>query len=297
MDVVEVSGISKTFGQTKAVDDVYFEARAGEMLGMVGPNGAGKTTTMRILMDIIRPDSGEVRVLGQLPADATKNRIGYLPEERGLYRKLTVTETITYLSTLKMADPRAVAARSEDLLTRLGMFPHRHKKIEALSRGMGQIIQFIVTVAHNPDLIVMDEPFSGLDPVNTRLIKSELLLLRERGKTIILSTHLMNDVEELCDRVLMIDKGRVVLYGGLTEVKQKYRDNSILVQASALPKELPGVTSRRQQGGCWELSLAPDTDPNVVLRYLLDNGSRVERFELATPSLNDIFIRVVEAGR
>ncbi|MCJ7764071.1 MAG: ATP-binding cassette domain-containing protein, partial [Dehalococcoidales bacterium] len=225
--VTEVNNVVKTYGEKSVVNDVSFSVSPGEIFGLIGPNGAGKTTTIRLMMDIIKPDSGEIRILGERLSEGTKDKIGYLPEERGLYKKLTVMETLTYLAALKGS--QADNSRAEALLKRVGMLAHKNKKIEELSRGMGQLIQFLATIIHDPQLIILDEPFAGLDPVNTELLKEIILELRTRNKAFILSTHQMNQVEELCDRILMINHGCSVLYGKLADIKNKYRNNSVLV--------------------------------------------------------------------
>ena len=196
---VEVTHINKSFGGNMVVQDVSFTIETGEVFGLVGPNGAGKTTTIRMLMDIIRPDSGEISLFGQPLGEESKNRIGYLPEERGLYRKMRVSDTLAYLASLKNVETRVAQERAEELLREMDMLPHRGKKISELSRGMGQIIQFLVTITHSPDLIILDEPFAGLDPVNRQLLKGFLLELRRQGRVIILSTHMMNEVEGATD--------------------------------------------------------------------------------------------------
>jgi len=297
MSVVEVRRVSKSFGGNRVVDEVSFEVGAGEIFGLVGPNGAGKTTTIRMLMDIIKPDAGELRLFGEHLGEETKNRVGYLPEERGLYRKLTVVEVLTYLAALKDVPPGRAKSRATELLQRTNMLPHQNKKIEELSRGMGQLIQFIATIIHDPDLVILDEPFSGLDPVNIFLLKEMTAELRGQGKSIILSTHLMNEVEELCDRILMINKGQAVLYGSLKEIKSQYRQNSIFVECDHLPEGLPGVLSVKDHGKHFELFLEGETSPREVLNALLSQGVQVDRFEVSTPSLAEIFIRVVKEGR
>jgi ABC-2 type transport system ATP-binding protein len=291
---VEISHINKSFGGNMVVQDVSFTIETGEVFGLVGPNGAGKTTTIRMLMDIIRPDSGEIRLFGQPLGEESKNRIGYLPEERGLYRKMRVSDTLAYLASLKNVETRVAKERAEELLREMDMLPHRGKKISELSRGMGQIIQFLVTITHSPDLIILDEPFAGLDPVNRQLLKGFLLGLRRQGKVIILSTHMMNEVEEMCDRILMIDKGRVVLYGNLAEIKWRFRNNSVVVDCDGDIGELDGVSGRKEHGKYMELFLDGDTTPQEILGKLVARNLRVNRFEVTTPSLNEIFLQVVK---
>jgi len=233
-----------------------------------------------------------VTILGEKLSEASKNRLGYLPEERGLYRNLTVIDSIVYLASLKGMDRHLAEGKADELLKHTGMLPHKGKKIEELSRGMGQIIQFIVTIIHNPELVVLDEPFAGLDPVNTELLKRILVDLRNQGKAVILSTHQMNQVEELCDRILMIDNGRSVLQGNLTEIKSKYRSNSVIIDAEGDLGQIPGVAEKRAHKGYVELILDGNTTPKQLLERLVSTGIVINQFEVATPSLNEIFLRV-----
>jgi len=294
---VEASRLFKWFGGRAVVKDVSFTLARGEVFGLVGPNGAGKTTTIRMLMDIIRPDSGEIRLFGQPIDESTKDRIGYLPEERGLYRRMRVSDTIVYLASLKNMVAQAAKERAEMLLKQADMSPHQGKKVSELSRGMAQIIQFLVTIAHQPDLIVLDEPFAGLDPVNRQLLKDIVLQLRNEGRTIVLSTHMMNEVEEMCDRIMMIDQGRGVLYGDLAAIKWRYRNNSVFVGSDDDIGELEGVSGKKTHGRDVELFLDADTPPQNVLNQLVARNIRVNRFEVSTPSLNEIFIQVVQDRR
>lgn len=287
---VEVNKIYKTYGEKTVVSDVSFTVEKGEIFGLIGPNGAGKTTTIRMMMDIIKPDSGEVYILGEQFKEDTKNKIGYLPEERGLYKKQTVMDTLRYMSSLKNA--RVDDARIEEMLKLVGMLPHKNKKIDEMSRGMGQLIQFLVTIIHDPELVILDEPFSGLDPVNTELLKGLIKDLKKQGKSVIFSTHQMNQVEELCDRLFMINRGARVLYGSLDEIKQKYRDNSVFIKCTGDIGTLKGVTGSRQREGYTEFFLDEKTTPQDILQQLVAKRITVTRFEIGTPSLNEIFIRV-----
>jgi ABC-2 type transport system ATP-binding protein len=295
MLAVEVSHVAKSFADKVAVDDLSFEVAPGEMFGLIGPNGAGKTTTIRMMMDIIKPDSGGVTIFGEKLGEATKNRLGYLPEERGLYKKLSVIDSIVYLASLKGVDRHSAAAKAEELLNQTGMLDSKKKKIEELSKGMGQIIQFIVTIIHDPQLVVLDEPFAGLDPVNTELLKGMLAGLRNHGKAVILSTHQMNQVEELCDRILMINHGQAILYGNLGEIKARYRGNSVIVDFEGELGQIPGVIAKRPGKGYTELILDGRTTHQQVLTHLVSRGLVINRFEVATPSLNEIFLK--EAGK
>jgi ABC-2 type transport system ATP-binding protein len=297
MNKVEVSGISKSFKGVKVVDSVSFSIGQGEIFGMVGPNGAGKTTTIRMLMDIIKPDSGDIKILGEPINERTKNRIGYLPEERGLYKKLTVSESLIYLAALKGVRGRLARERAEELLKRVNMLPHKDKKTEELSHGMGQLIQFVATILHDPELVVFDEPFAALDPVNTQLLKELILELRSQGKSVILSTHMMNQVEELSDRILMINKGQAVLYGSLAEIKSRYRNNSVFLECDHMPEGLPGVVGSKAHGKYMEIFLDGRVSPQEILSALINKGVKVDRFEVSTPSLNEIFIQVAKEGQ
>ena len=293
MPATEVNHIFKSYADKAVVNDLSFSVARGEIFGLIGPNGAGKTTTIRMMMDIIKPDSGDVTMLDEKLSEASKNRLGYLPEERGLYRKLTTIDSIIYLASLKGMDRHSAEEKANELLNQTGMLPHKRKKIEELSQGMGQIIQFIVTIIHDPELVILDEPFAGLDPVNTELLKGMFVDLRNQGKAVILSTHRMNEVEELCDRILMINNGRSVLYGNLTEIKSSYRSNSVILDFDGELGEVPGVTGKRTNKGYVELVLDGNTTPQQVLERLVSTGIVINRFEVATPPLNEIFLKVV----
>jgi ABC-2 type transport system ATP-binding protein len=292
MDTVTVNHIVKAFTDKVAVNDLSFSIKPGEIFGLIGPNGAGKTTTIKMIMDIIRPDSGEVKILGEKFSESSKNKIGYMPEERGLYKKARVLDTIVYLAMLKGMDKRTAIVKANKLLEQTGMLPNARKKMEELSKGMSQLIQFIVTTIHDPQLLIMDEPFSGLDPVNAEASMKWLLDLRDQGRSIILSTHQMNQVEEMCDRILMVDHGRAVLYGDLKEIKTRFRNNSVIVSSEGEISNLPGVTEKRPGKDYMELFLDGKTTPQQVLKTLVDRGIIVNRFELAMPPLNEIFIKV-----
>jgi ABC-2 type transport system ATP-binding protein len=290
---VEVNHVVKSYADKVVVNDISFSVAQGEIFGLIGPNGAGKTTTIRMMMDIIKPDSGDVTILDEKLSEASKNKLGYLPEERGLYRKLSTIDSIIYLASLKGMDRHSAEEKANELLNQTGMLAHKRKKIEELSQGMGQIIQFIVTIIHDPELIILDEPFAGLDPVNTELLKRMFVDLRNQGKAVILSTHRMNEVEELCDRILMINNGRSVLYGKLAEIKSKYRSNSVLLEFEGRLGEVPAVTDKRTHKGYIELVLDENTTPQQVLERLVSTGIIINRFEVATPPLNEIFLKVV----
>jgi ABC-2 type transport system ATP-binding protein len=295
---ISVERITKNYGDFRAVDDLSFDVYSGEVFAMLGPNGSGKTTTMRMILDIIKPDSGRISVLGGALTDAAKDRIGYLPEERGLYRSVRLLEMMVYLGTLKGLSHAEAQKRSLALLERLELTEHMKKKVSELSKGMQQKIQFAVTVLHDPDLIIIDEPFSGLDPVNTLVLKDLLLEFRDKGGTIVMSTHQMWQVEEMCNRLLMIHKGQQKLYGAVDEIRKQYAQNAVIVEGTGNWSALPGVakiepTENGRKGAM--LYLQPDSTPEQLLAALVATpDTHIERFELAVPSLNDIFIRVVE---
>jgi ABC-2 type transport system ATP-binding protein len=294
---VEADHLAKRFGDTQAVVDVSFDIKPGEVFGLLGPNGAGKTTTIRILMDIFEPDAGSVRVFGGKLDQARKRRIGYMPEERGLYKDQKLEPTLIYLATLKGLDERTARTRLDQWLARLELREHRAKKVQELSRGMQQKAQIIATFLHEPDLIVIDEPFSGLDPVNTRLVKEILEEQRLAGKAILMSTHQMHHLEALCDRIVLIDEGRAVLYGEVREIKRNFAGNAIVVEGHGDFTLIPGVLESRNHNDTWHLALQVGVDPQAVFRTLAAREDlRIERFELAAPSLEDIFISVVQNG-
>lgn len=295
---VVISHLSKSFGPVRAVEDVSFEVHAGEIFGLLGPNGAGKTTTIRMMLDIFRPERGEVSVLGGKLDEAKKNRIGYLPEERGLYRDLKLEPTLVFLATLKGLDEATARKRLTGWLKRLDLYDHRQKKIQELSKGMQQKAQVIATLLHEPDLIVVDEPFAGLDPVNTRLVEDIIREQQQAGKTIIMSTHQMYQVEALCSRIALIDKGRTVLYGQVDQIKRNFAGNAVLVKGKGDFTHVPGVLETRQVNGDWHMALAPGASPQEVFRTLAArDGLKIERFEIAEPSLDDIFISVVTGSQ
>jgi len=294
MKVVEVDHLSKSYADVVAVNDLTFSVSSGEILGLIGPNGAGKSSTIKIILDFMKPDSGEVRIFDQQMNEAIKDRIGYLPEERGLYKRLTAIDLILYLASLKGMDKATAEKKANILLEKTGMLEHKNKKNKEMSRGMGQLIQFIVTVIHDPDLVILDEPFSGLDPVRTETVQNIIAQLRDEGKAVILSTHQMNRVEELCDRVLMIDKGRSILYGDIMETRTKFRRNSVQVVIDGELGDLPGVIDRKVKSDYIELVLAPDTSSQTILDQLRESGTTVNRFEVTTPSLNEVFLHLVK---
>jgi len=290
--VILVEDLVKRYDDVVAVDELSFEVEQGELFGLLGPNGAGKTTTIRMMMDILQPDAGRVRILGRRPGEA-KERVGYLPEERGLYRDVKVLDTLIYLAELKGVSRKKAQERGRDLLERIRLEDWADRRVKDLSRGMQQRLQFIASMVHDPDLLILDEPFQGLDPVNTERLKGFVDEMRRTGKTIVLSTHQMNLVEALCDRILLINNGRAVLYGHLDRIKEQNAPNTVRLRADSVPDELPGVVSREVDDGACHLTLDEGVDPQDVLRDLVERGVRIREFEVAPVPLEDIFVDVV----
>lgn len=296
MTTVEVAHLAKSFGDVRAVEDVSFSVGKGEIFGLLGPNGAGKTTTIRVMLDIFKPDSGQVSILGGPMSEATQDRIGYMPEERGLYQDTALDRCLTYLGSLKGLSAADVRQRTRDYLERFDLEEHKKKKVKELSKGMQQKAQIIATLLHDPELIIIDEPFTALDPVNTQLIKEIFRELRAKGSTIIMSTHQMHQVEELCDRIVLIDHGRTVLYGDLDEIRSRFTGHAVLVRAQGNLPKLSGVENITQLNGVQQLTLSSGTTPQDVLRELVAQNVQLEQFEVAVPTLDEIFIKVVSAG-
>ena len=290
--IIQVRDLVKRYGNVVAVDGLSFEVEQGEIFGLLGPNGAGKTTTIRVIMDILNPDAGSVTVLGQPPGRA-KERVGYLPEERGLYRNLKVLDTLVYLAELKGVARQQAQERAMKLLGRIQLADWAKRKVRDLSQGMQQRLQFAATLIHDPEVLFLDEPFQGLDPVNAERIKNFIANLQREGKTIVLSTHQMNRVEALCNRILLINRGQAVLYGPLAEIKQEYAPNAVRVRAPRIPPDLPGVVEMEPNDGAFNLALAEGAYPQEVLRALLDRGVEVQAFEVAPVPLEDIFVAAV----
>jgi ABC-2 type transport system ATP-binding protein len=295
MNALEIDHVSKRFGDFVAVKDLTLAIRPGTVYGLLGPNGAGKTTTIRMIMNIMIPDSGRIQVLGRTMDEAMKARIGYLPEDRGLYPKMKVGETLDFLAEIKGVSKAEAAKSMAFWLDRFELAGWREKRVDQLSKGMQQKIQFIVTVIHRPDLIILDEPFTGLDPVNTKLLKDIMLELKAEGKTIIFSTHRMEQVEMICDNICLINKGEAVLEGGLLEIKSHYGKNTILLEYQGeigFLRRLPEVEKIDDYGRSAEIRLREGADAQNVLARLAGQV-RVGKFEIQEPSLNTIFIEKV----
>jgi len=295
--VVEVDHVSKSFGSNQAVQDVSFEVGRGEIFGMLGPNGAGKTTTIRMILDIFKPDQGRIAVMGGALTEEKKDLIGYMPEERGLYQDIPLERCLIYLAVLKGLPQEEAKKRLSRYLEQFDLTDHRKKKVKDLSKGMQQKAQIISTFIHQPELVIIDEPFSGLDPINTQMVKDLILEMRSKGATFIMSTHQMHQVEELCDRIVLINEGKSVLYGNTREIRRRYAGNTILVESPDELPSLPEISAITRQNHGVRLELAPGVTAQEILENLVAKKVMVERFEIAIPSINEIFIRVVSEGK
>ncbi len=296
MNAVEVAGLAKAFGDTQAVADVSFAVGRGEIFGLLGPNGAGKTTTIRLALGIFKPDRGTISVLGGGMTDAVKNRIGYMPEERGLYQDISLERCLIYLATLKGLSSSQAKNRLSTLLEHFDLAQHRQKKVKELSKGMQQKAQIIATILHQPELVIIDEPFTSLDPINTQMVKDLIRDLQRQGTTILMSTHQMHQVEELCDRILLIHRGLNLLYGRLHEIRRRFAGEAVLVQTVEDLPEIEGIESVTSVNGGARCSLSPGTSPQDLLTRIVELGLTVEKFEIALPALDEIFIRAVREG-
>ncbi len=288
--------VTKRFGDFTAVEDLSFEIRSGRVFGFIGPNGAGKTTTIRMIVGITAPDEGSVELFGQAANFELQDRIGYLPEERGLYKKIKVAEQLRYFAALKGVSRKEADRRIDYWLDRMKLSEWKNKKTTDLSKGMSQKIQFISTVLHDPELLILDEPFSGLDPVNVEFLIEVVSELKEQHKTIIFSTHLMETAERLCDDIILINKSRKVLSGTLREVKESFGSNRIALRADAAEAILADrslVSKAIAHADETVVVLADGVDEQLLLQRLVAGGSRVTKFEKVEPSLNDIFIEQV----
>ena len=289
--------VTKRFGDKLAVNDLSLVVPRGTIYGFLGQNGAGKTTTLRMITGIYMPDQGSVEVLGDPRPDAVRERIGYLPEEKGLYKKMKVGEMVAYLGRLKGLDGRVAKQRAVDLLTRYELGPRINSRCETLSKGMGQKVQVLGTLVHEPELVILDEPFSGLDPINTQVLRDLILAMRRDGRTVLFSTHVMEQAEQLCDSIVLIHRGTKLLDGGLAQVRAS-GDSGIRLDYDGdgtLLKSLRGVERVTDMGKTAEIFLEAGVDPQEVLRQLVGLVA-VRRFDLTEPSLHEVFVRTVEAA-
>jgi ABC-2 type transport system ATP-binding protein len=296
MEAIVLERVSKRFDSVVAVDDLSLRVEQGAVFGLLGPNGAGKTTTLRMILNILAPDEGTIQVLGQPASGRTQDLIGYLPEERGLYARMKVREVLVFLAALKGLSEAEALKRVRQWLERLELASWAEKKINDLSKGMQQKAQFIAAVIHRPPLLILDEPFTGLDPVNATQIKDIMLELRAQGSTVILSTHRMEQVEMMCDAICLINRGRSVLAGDLRAIKQSYGKNTVRIEYSGDGNflDLPHLVERVNHfGAVVEAKLRSGADPQEILKAALARGVRLSRFELVEPPLHDIFIEKV----
>lgn len=295
MATIIVDKIAKSFGTTQAVKDVSFEVRPGEIFGLLGPNGSGKTTSIRVILDIYQPDSGSVTILDGPMTYEKLNHIGYIPEERGLYQDVPLDRCLTYLATLKGLTESQIKERLPKFLAKFDLTEHAKKKAKELSKGMQQKGQLIAALIHDPEIIIIDEPFSALDPINTQLVKDLLIEQRNAGKTIVMSTHQMNQVEQLCDRLVLINHGQVLLQGELSEIRNHFRTNEVIIEAlNPLPEKLNGVSRIEKLNGAYRLSPQEGLSSHELLNELVTQGIKLNSFEVAVPTLDEIFIKVVK---
>lgn len=297
MNILELHNLKKFFATQKAVDDISMTLEQGNIFGLLGPNGAGKTTLIRMITGIFYPDAGEIFLKGRKfdPENDVKY-IGYMPEERGLYKKMKIGEQALYLARLKGLSKAEAMHKIKDWFKRLEMESWWNKKVEDLSKGMGQKLQFVITVLHEPDLIILDEPFSGLDPINANLIKDEIYRLAQNGSTIIFSTHRMEQVEEICNHIALVNKGKKILDGTVKGVKQDFKENLFSLQAENIPSLLTNTFFEvvKANGNELTVKINEGYKPNDVLSHFINNGASIISFKEILPSLNDIFIKLVE---
>ena len=298
--ILVLDRVTKRFAGHTAVDGLSLSVRAGVIFGLLGPNGAGKTTSIRVIMDIFQPDEGSVQLFGERAGRDHSARIGYLPEERGLYPRMRVLDVLVFLAEVKGVPRRAARLRALEWLDRLGLGDWRLRRVNELSKGMQQKVQFISTMLHDPDLVILDEPFSGLDPVNAQVMKDTVLELRRRGKTILFSTHIMEQAEKLCDELCIIARGKKLVDGALSDIKRTRGGHHLVIGFDGAPGAAAQLFADKRvvrklddYGQYAELELAPDADPQRLLAALVSSGARLARFELSEPSLHKIFIDLV----
>ena len=299
MNAIELRQVSKSFGKFRAVDDLSIAVPAGTIFGLLGPNGAGKTTTIRMIMDITAPDSGSVELLGEPSNRKNLSRVGYLPEERGLYRRMRVIDQLLFLAAIKGVDAETARQRIDRWLDAMELRPWLKKKVDELSKGMQQKIQFIATIVHDPEILILDEPFSGLDPINVNLIRNFLTGFRAGGKTIIFSTHVLEQAEKLCDHICLLTKSKKILDGDLRDLKRKFVENVVRISTDAPAERLraiSGVEEVTAVNGGYHVKLSPGGDASELLRSLFQTH-RVDAFSSKEPDLEEIYLRAVaEAG-
>jgi len=293
---VKLEQVTKRFGEFSAVSDLSLAVYPGRIYGLLGPNGAGKTTTIRMIVNITAPDAGRIELFGKQITAELQDRIGYLPEERGLYKKMKIGEQIKFFAALKSVNRNGLDQRIDSWLERVKLKEWKNKKATELSKGMQQKAQFITAVLHDPDLLILDEPFSGLDPINVELLKEIILELKAAGKTIIFSTHQMEVAEKICDDICLLDRSRKIFEGSLRDVKRSFGRNSValrLVGGESVLSDRSLISSLNRHADEIEALLTPGADVQVLLQELIKAGARIEKFEMIEPSLHDIFITKV----
>ena len=304
---IELQSVRKSFGDFRAVDDISLQVPTGTIYGFLGPNGAGKTTSIRMILDIIKPDRGSISVLGQSSAFAVRDRIGYLPEEKGLYKKMKAWSVIAYFGTLKGLDRREAKKRALALLERYGLRDFSNKPTEALSKGMGQKVQILAALVHDPELVILDEPFSGLDPVNQEVMEEIVHDMASRGRTVVFSTHVMQHAERLCQRILLIARGRKIFDGTVAQAKESLPRRVLIettddispirnLTAVASVRPLPDskdINAGKELPGCWEVLLRDKAEAHAVLEACFAHRIRLRRFDQTDPSLHDVFVQLV----
>jgi ABC-2 type transport system ATP-binding protein len=300
--VLQLENVTKLYGGFKAVDDVSFSIEPGAICGFLGPNGAGKTTTIRMVLDILRPTSGRISILGQPTALSVRNRIGYLPEEKGLYKKMKAWAIIAYFGTLKGMSSRAAKTRACELLERYGLKDFADKRTDALSKGMGQKVQVLASIVHDPEFVILDEPFSGLDPVNQQVMEEIFRDMARRGRTVLFSTHVMQHAERLCERIILLARGRKIFDGTIAAARRSLPSRVIVQTASDLApvRDLPGVVAIRPErnghadgSARWEIELKEEADPATLLEACFERGVRLREFRCQEPTLHDVFVHLV----
>ena len=302
---LELQNVSKFYGDFKAVDDVSFSLEPGRIYGFLGPNGAGKTTTIRMILDIVRPSSGSISVLGASSALKVRDQLGYLPEEKGLYKKMKAWSVIAYFATLKGMSRSAAKRRAYELLERYGLKDFAEKKTDALSKGMGQKVQVLASIAHDPQLVILDEPFSGLDPVNQQVMEEIIRDMANRGRTVLFSTHVMQHAERLCERILLLARGQKIFDGTIHEAKRtiprrveiETLNGADLEQLKSLT-EVVSITrlpprATEENSGFWEIQVRDNADPSAILRACFERGIQLRGFQQTDPTLHEVFVRLV----
>ena len=300
-NTISVQHVSKYFGEFMAVNDLSLEVAPGTIFGLLGPNGAGKTTTIRMIVNITVPDKGEVKLFGEKMNAKLQERVGYLPEDRGLYKKMPIGEQLAFFATLKGMPKKNIAKRIDEWLERMSLTEWKNKKWEELSKGMQQKVQFVSTILHDPDLVILDEPFSGLDPINSNLLKEIVQEMKARQKTIIFSTHLMEQAEQMCDSICLVNRGRSIVSGPIREIKRNFMqgmtERKIALDAENIDGKLDGsplIKTLTRRNHHLELTLQEGVNPQELLQQLVAAGVSINRFEMIEPTLNEIFIASVQ---